>query len=236
MRVSVIIPAIDEASAIAGAIDSAVRSGADEIIVADGGSVDETVAKAKDCSARVVSSATGRAVQQNAGAAIADGDVLLFLHADCRLDPSAVESVRKILSASAVGGYFRQRIEHPRPIYRLIEAGNLLRAKTLKWAYGDQGIFVRRDVFLSVDGFPDVEIMEDLYLMKRLKRRGQLVCVDSPLVVSPRRWEESGAVHQTLRNWTMLTATHLGISPSRLVRFYPRAAPGAMPPSAADED
>lgn len=221
--VSVIIPAIDEAVAIGAAIDSAQTAGADEVILADGGSGDATVEIAESRGAQVVCSAPGRGVQQNAGARQASGDVMLFLHADCCLPPSGLLELRQqLVRTEAVGGWFRQRIDDPRRIYRWIEAGNDLRARRLRWAYGDQAIFVRSAVFRAIGGFPEIPLMEDLYLMKRLKSEGQMICLEPPLTVSARRWKQRGTVIQTLRNWSMLLAVHLGVSPQTLARHYPR--------------
>ena len=223
-QVSVIIPAINEADAIGAAIDSALSAGADEVILADGGSSDATVETARAGGAQVVASVPGRALQQNAGARQASGDVLLFLHADCCLPDSALQELRQHLAQvpSCAGGCFGQRIDDPRRVYRWIESGNQLRARMLKWAYGDQAIFVRADVFHRIGGFPEIALMEDLYFMKRLKREGGVVCLDSRVLVSARRWQERGTVTQTLRNWTMLLAVHFGVSPARLARHYPR--------------
>ncbi|MCH2201389.1 MAG: TIGR04283 family arsenosugar biosynthesis glycosyltransferase [Fuerstiella sp.] len=224
MKISVIIPAIDEAQVIGAAVDSAVCAGADEVILVDGGSQDETSEVAETHGACVLSSAPGRAHQQNAGAQDAAGDVLLFLHADCCLPEFGLSEIRRRLTdeKSCIGGYFRQRIDGSRMIYRLIESGNLLRANTMKWAYGDQAIFVRRGIFRDIGGFPEIPLMEDLYIMKQLKQRGDLICIDSPLLVSARRWENRGTIRQTLCNWSMLAAVHLGVSPAVLARFYPR--------------
>ncbi len=225
MKTSVIIPTLNEHSCVGAAVESALRAGADEVLVADGGSTDGTADLAVAAGARLVRSAPGRAVQQNAGADAATGDVFLFLHADCRLPADAVPVVVRSLQQcpAAVGGFFRQRIDHPARVFRWIEFGNLLRARMLRWPYGDQAIFTRRRVFHSIGGFPLLDIMEDLYLAKQLNRRGTLVCIDRPLTVSARRWVRQGAVRQTLRNWSLLAAVHLGVSPQRLARHYPRA-------------
>ena len=194
------------------------------MIVVDGGSSDDTVNIARQHKAIVLTSRPGRAVQQNAGAAHADGDVLLFLHADCRLHPDAIDEVRRRMEAhsNAVGGFFRQSIDHPDRIFRILEAGNLARARLLKWAYGDQGIFVTANAFRRLGGFPELTLMEDLYLMKRLKRLGPLLAISTPLTVSARRWKQRGTIRQTLTNWSLITAAHFGISPNQLARFYPK--------------
>ena len=224
LTISVIIPAIDEAAVIQAAVHSAQQSGANEVLVVDGGSRDDTVDLAQQAKARVVTSEPGRARQQNAGATQATGDVLLFLHADCGLPENGLQQVQQQLQEvpGSPGGYFHQHIDDPATIYRWIETGNLLRARVLGWAYGDQAIFVRSEVFRALNGFPDLPLMEDLYLMKRLKREGPLIDVNAPLTVSARRWKKRGTIRQTLRNWAMLTAVHLGVSPRALVRYYPR--------------
>lgn len=225
LTVSVIIPAIDEAEVIEAAVESARHAGADEVIVADGGSADDTVERARHAGAHALTVPCGRGRQQNSGAAAATGDVLLFLHADCCLPQNGLDGIRDRLSGSdaSVGGYFRQRIDASGGLYRWIESGNWMRARVLGWAYGDQAIFVRASVFEQIGGFPDLPLMEDLYLMKRLKRQGQLIGLDATLQVSARRWKQRGAIRQTLRNWMMLAAVHLGVSPGILARFYPRA-------------
>jgi rSAM/selenodomain-associated transferase 2 len=221
VSLSVVIPTLNEAERIGPLISATRDVGECEIVVVDGGSTDATRDYAAGAD-RVLSTPRGRAVQQNAGAAASSGDVLLFLHADCRLQPGAFEAVTVALQdARAVGGCFRQRIDAAGWRYRLLERGNALRVKLWNWAYGDQGIFVRRDVFVELGGFPELKLMEDLYLMKRLKKRGRIIQVTPPLIVSPRRWQQTGILRQTLRNWTLLALAGCGVSPNRLARFYP---------------
>ncbi|MBW3542543.1 MAG: TIGR04283 family arsenosugar biosynthesis glycosyltransferase, partial [Planctomycetes bacterium] len=220
-RVSIVIPTLNEAAVIAGAVEAARRLGACEVVVADGGSDDGTSDLARQAD-RVLVCQRGRAVQQNAGAAAAAGDVLAFLHADCRLQPGALEAIERVLADSrVVAGCFRQRIDAAGVRYRLLERGNALRVRALQWAYGDQGIFVRREAFERAGGFPELPLMEDLWLMKRLKRVGRIVLVDQRIVVSARRWQRTGVVRQTLRNWSLVLLAHLGVSPARLARLYP---------------
>jgi rSAM/selenodomain-associated transferase 2 len=221
-NISVIIPTLNEADRIAEVLAKTRRLGECEIVVVDGESTDETLAAAQAADV-CLSSPRGRACQQNAGAAASRGNVLLFLHADCWLEPGSFEAVRAILSDDrVVGGCFRQVIDAPGFPYRMLEWGNALRVKTCKWAYGDQGIFVRRDTFEKLGGFPNVRLMEDLYLMKRLKRAGRFALLDAGIHVSPRRWQQAGIIRQTLRNWSLVTLAQCGVSPDRLARFYPK--------------
>ncbi len=223
LKVAVIIPALNEESQIRAAIDSANAAGADEVIVVDGGSSDRTVELASATTTVIHCERAGRAAQQNAGAVVASSDVMLFLHADCRLSSTSLSELRERcqLASEFAAGCFRQRIDHPGVAYRITEAGNLWRVRLLGWAYGDQGIFVRADLFREIGGFPDVTFLEDLLLMKALKRRGPFLSLNNRITVSARRWRRRGLLRQTLRNWAIVMAAQLGASPDWLVKFYP---------------
>ena len=223
MRISVVIPAINEALTIERAVQSVIAAGMDEVIVADGGSVDSTPQLASQSGASVVHGERGRAVQQNLGAQQATGDVLLFLHADNWLDPTAGEQMRHCLSESVVlAGAFQQRIEAAGVLYRLLERGNSLRARWQGMAYGDQAIFIRRKTFDQLGGFPPVKLMEDLLLMRALRNKGgKLHVLTGPVYVHPRRWQQRGVIRQTLCNWLLLCSEKLGVAPDRLAKFYP---------------
>ncbi|REJ67770.1 MAG: glycosyltransferase [Planctomycetota bacterium] len=222
LRVSVIIPVLNEESRVVSAVERAVAAGAWEVIVVDGGSRDRTVALAAATPCRVLESPAGRAVQQNRGAAAAGGEILLFLHADTWLPAGAVAQVVQLAeSGETVVGAFAQRIEASAYVYRLVESGNALRVRLFGLAYGDQGIFLSRDLFQRLGGFPEVPLMEDVRLMRSVRRQQRLHLLPGPLHVSPRRWQRHGLVRQTLRNWLLLCAERLGVSPARLARFYP---------------
>jgi len=170
-----------------------------------------------------VSGPRSRARQQNLAAQVARGDVLLFQHADNWLEPGAVNQIRAALANRCVGGgAFRQRIEAEGRLYRALERGNAMRVARLKLPYGDQGIFLRREIFLAAGGFPDVPILEDILLMQKVRRRVGLALLPGPIHVSARRWRRHGVVRQTLRNWALLAAHGMGVSPERLARFYTR--------------
>ena len=221
MQLSVIIPALNEAASITTAVERAWQIGAHEVIVADGGSQDGTQELAGAAGANVITSPRGRGTQQNCGARQATGDVLLFQHADNWLEPAAGQQIRAALQNGEVaGGAFRQRIEAKGAKYRLLEWANAQRVLWLRMAYGDQGIFLRRRLFEEVGRFPDVPLMEDVLLMRKLRGRARLVLLPGPLHISARRWEQHGVVRQTLRNWSLLAAHRLGVSEERLSRRY----------------
>jgi len=231
VKLSVIIPALNEAESIQRAIETSLALSPHEIIVADGGSTDDTVATARTLDCQVIECSRGRARQQNAGAAGATGDVLLFLHADTWLVPEARQQIDRTLASPGVpGGAFYHRIDADGLLFRLVEAGDALRVCSTRIAYGDQGIFLRREVFDALGGFPDVRLMEDVRLMKSLRDYGRLALLPGPLHVSARRWQKHGAIRQTLRNWCLLTAEQLGVHPDRLADLYVPHANPATPP------
>lgn len=223
MKVSVIIPALNEEAAIARAVRSAWAAGAHEVIVVDGGSGDRTSEVARSEGCEVTVSPTGRGVQQNTGAARSTGDVLLFLHADNHLSPTAIEQVRELLRDAGVQcGAFKQRIVADGIVYRLLERGNACRVRWRGLPYGDQAIFMRREFFESLAGFPEVKLMEDLLLMRRARKISWPRLLDGPVYVDARRWRRHGVLRQTLRNWMLLTAHQLGCSPDLLASYYRR--------------
>ncbi len=223
MRISIIIPAINEAESIGRAVSYAQQAGASEVIVVDGGSDDSTPAAADAHGAKVLECAPGRGKQLNAGALEASGDVLVFQHADAWLDPSAGQQIRRALhNMSVVSGAFRQQIAANGLQYRALELGNAWRVRFRGLAYGDQGIFMRRTTFCELGQFPEEPIMEDLILMHAARQVGWPVLLPGPIHVDPRRWLKHGVFRQTLRNWSLLTAYRLGVPPTRISRYYHR--------------
>jgi rSAM/selenodomain-associated transferase 2 len=223
VRLSVIIPALNEAACIARAVDSAWHSGACEVLVPDGGSSDATKQIAAEHGAMVIDAPRGRARQQNAAAQQATGDVLLFLHADNWFEGSIASQIAGALNSSrAQQGAYRQRIAAEGVIYRVLERANAERVRWIGLPYGDQAIFARREVFFAVGGFPDVPIMEDVLLMQRLRRRSWPLLLPGPVHVSARRWQRHGIARQTIRNWMLLAALTAGFTPGRLAKHYPR--------------
>lgn len=222
MRLSIVIPTLNESGRITQNILRALDLRPDDVIVADGGSSDGTTELARAAGAIVVDCQRGRGLQLNAGARAAQGDVLLFLHADCWLEPDARRQLESALSNQrVVCGAFRQKIESDRNIFRWLEWGNAARARWRKLPYGDQGIFLRRETFERLGGFEEVRLMEDVLLMQKLRRaRFPIELLPGPLHVDPRRWVAKGVIRQTLRNWTLLAGLKVGISPNRLAELY----------------
>lgn len=221
MLVSIIIPALNEADGIAAAVERAWATQPHEVLVADGGSSDDTAQLATTAGAIVLAAPRGRAAQQNLGASRAAGDVLLFLHADTWLEASGLQQIAAALAdPNVMYGAFRQSIDAPEQIYRWLERGNAWRAARGGMPYGDQGIFLRREFFERLGGFPEVRLMEDWLLMRAARRLARPVLLPGPLTVSARRWRRQGVLRQTARNWMLITAARLGVSPNRLADYY----------------
>lgn len=212
------IPALNEAPAIEGAVASA--EGAFEVIVADGGSTDGTIELARALGARVISAPPGRGAQMDAGAGAASGDVFLFLHADTRLPEGWKGAVGRGLAGGAVAGAFRLSIRARGLRYRLVEWLARLRCRVLGLVYGDQAVFAPRGEFFAAGGYRALPLMEDVDCVKRLRARGGFALLPERVATSPRRWDQSGVLGNTLRNWSILGLYFLGVSPERLYRLY----------------
>jgi rSAM/selenodomain-associated transferase 2 len=223
--IAVIIPAINEQDNIVGAVESALDAGAVEVWVADGGSTDRTIEFACQAGALVCCSDAGRAVQQNNAAKQATNAILCFLHADNRLDSSALQQVASYFSEGEANSWscFYQNIEAPGIGYSLLQWGNAWRARWCRRVYGDQAITIRRELFEVVCGFPEVDLMEDVLLSKMLRRLGVRSCVlAGPVNISARRWIKKGIIRQTLSNWWLLLRLRLGTKPNQLAKLYRR--------------
>ncbi len=220
-RISIIIPTLNEAVNLPSTLGSTRNASNVEVIVVDGGSSDETVKVARSWGTKVLILAPGRARQMNCGAARATGEVLLFLHGDTRLPRGYDHYVRKMLARPhAVAGAFQLRIDGELFGLRIAERMVNLRSRRLQFPYGDQAIFLRADLFREMGGFPDMPIMEDFELIRRLRRRGRIVIAPVPVLTSARRWENLGIVRTTLINYAIPLAYYLGASPPRLARWY----------------
>jgi rSAM/selenodomain-associated transferase 2 len=222
VRLSVVIPALDEADRVAGAVASARAEGV-EVLVVDGGSRDATTERARAAGARVLSSPPGRARQLRIGAQEARGDVLLFLHADTRLPRGWDAAVRGALrDPGAVGGAFRLRFDERSPALRLVEWGARLRVALFSLPYGDQAVFVRRTALERSGGVPQVAFLEDLDLARQLKRHGKLARLSLPATTSARRYRDAGVARTALRHLTVACAWALGVSRERVAAWYRR--------------
>jgi uncharacterized protein len=213
---SIVIPALNEANRI-GSVLQFIQASQDvpiELIVVDGGSQDDTVAIVLTCR-------NGRAAQMNRGAEIATGQVLLFLHADTRLPECWLTEVQRTLSRSGVvAGAFELRIDGQEPGLRLVEWGVKWRSRLLQLPYGDQALFLRSETFQQLGGFPELPIMEDFVLVRRLQSLGKIAIVSQPVITSARRWQKLGIFKTTLINQLVIAAYFLGISPDRIARWY----------------
>ena len=223
-NISVIIPAINEADNIANTIESIGPGDKKEVIVVDGGSNDDTVGIAKSLGARVINSLPLRARQMNQGASEATGDVLLFLHADTRLPERFEEFVlNSFKQPGTVAGAFELRIDSDIPALRLIERLANWRSRCLKTPYGDQAIFILSLVFHQVGGFPDIPIMEDFELIRRLRKQGEIATLPVPVSTSPRRWQNLGILKTTLINQLVIATYFMGVAPEVIARRYHRS-------------
>jgi rSAM/selenodomain-associated transferase 2/rSAM/selenodomain-associated transferase 1 len=223
-RISIIIPAINEADHIANTIESIGPGNKKEVIVVDGGSNDHTVEIAKSLGAKVITSAPPRARQMNQGADQATGEVLVFLHADTRL-PEKFEAVifNSFKHPKMVAGAFELRMDSPMPGLRLIERLANWRSRCLKMPYGDQAIFISSKVFHQIGGFPDIPIMEDFELVRRLRKQGNIVTLPVPVFTSARRWQNFGILKTTVINQMVIAAYVMGIAPEVIARWYGRS-------------
>ena len=220
-KISIIIPVLNEANTINGVLARILGASNVEVIVVDGGSQDETVALAQSVGVKVIAATGGRASQMNAGAAVATGSILLFLHADTHLPPAFDTLVRQVLqNTGAIAGAFELRIDAELWGIRLIEKMVNLRSRFLSLPYGDQAIFLKASIFKEIGGFPNLPIMEDFELMRRLKRYGKIAIAPAPVVTSGRRWQKLGVVRTTLINQLIIIGYFLGVPPARLARWY----------------
>jgi rSAM/selenodomain-associated transferase 2/rSAM/selenodomain-associated transferase 1 len=225
LKISIIIPALNEAATIARTLSHLEGVENLEVIVVDGGSIDATAELAGSRGAKVIQSNPGKALQMNTGAKASAGDILVFLHADTLLPEDFSHQIVSALNQTGVAaGAFRLTINSTHAGIRIIERMANLRSRLLQLPYGDQALFMRKVLFEKIGGFPDLPIMEDFILIRRLKHKGKIIIVPAAVATSPRRWLHMGIFKAWLINQLIIIAYYLGIAPERLNRWYRREA------------
>ena len=193
-----------------------------EIIVVDGAQEKDTLKAIHATNAIKISSENGRARQMNAGASVAKGEILIFLHADTELPIQALKKIHSLIERREyVGGAFDLGIKSDKIIFKVIATLSSLRSRLNRIPFGDQAIFIRREFFKKIGGYKEIPLMEDMELMRRIKKSGNKIWIlYDRVMTSPRRWEKEGLVCCTLRNWTLQMLYFLGVSPHKLIHFY----------------
>jgi rSAM/selenodomain-associated transferase 2 len=220
-RLTVVLPVLNEAAIIVAALQALapLRARGAEIIVADGYSRDGTAQLAEPFADRVITVRRGRGAAMNAGAAFGTGDALLFLHADTAL-PDGTDRLIDAALAGRAWGRFDLRIAGCHPLLAVVARMINLRSRLTGIATGDQAIFVSRKAFEAVGGFPDLPLMEDIAISRRLKRLCRPYCIATPAVTSGRRWEQSGVIRTILLMWRLRLSYYLGVEPALLAELY----------------
>ena len=219
---SVIVPVWMEAASVADTLRALqpIRARGHEVIVVDAGSRDRTAELARPLCDRLVVSGKGRAVQMNAGAAVARGDVFLFLHADTRLPDNALDHLAEFARSHRAWGRFNVRLSGQRPTFRVIAWFMNQRSRLTGICTGDQAMFVRRDAFEALAGFHPMPLMEDVELSRRLCLVSRPFCIKEPVVTDSRRWEEHGAWRTIFLMWRLRWRYWRGESPESLAQIY----------------
>lgn len=221
-KVSVVIPVLNEEKVLHSTLSALSLTGNEELIVVDGGSSDRTVSIASQFTDKVYVTQRGRGHQMNFGAERADGDILLFLHADCLLPDGGFAIIRETLANDKVAaGAFDISIDHPGFHFRVIECAANLRSRIASVPYGDQGIFMRKRTFEQLGGFAEIPLMEDIEISGRLKSMGRIAFIRAPIRTSPRRALKEGILYAILRDWIIaISFSFLKVPPERLVKYY----------------
>ncbi|MDF1591635.1 MAG: TIGR04283 family arsenosugar biosynthesis glycosyltransferase [Desulfobacterales bacterium] len=224
-HLSIIIPVLNEAYIINRTLMHLQNLAGDfslEIIIVDGDPGGSTLAAVTSTTVKKIKSPKGRGFQMNRGSRLATGEILIFLHADVVLGKDALLQIVAVCRRKDVaGGAFSLGIDSGKRVFRLIERAVSIRSRLTKIPYGDQAIFINKTIYDKIGGFRDIPLMEDVDLMRRLKKAGgKIIILPDMALTSPRRWEKEGVLYCTLRNWMLITLYLLGVAPERLVKFY----------------
>ena len=220
-NISIIIPTLNEEKLLDGLLSSLKCCQGIEIIVADGGSHDRTLDIARSYQVRTTQSRAGRGQQLNSGARVAKYSTLLFLHCDTKLPENFADQVFSILDQpGTVAGAFRLAINAQGVKFRLVEWGANIRSSLFGCPYGDQAIFLKKQTFEKINGYPDQPFLEDVELIRNLKRIGSITIAERQVTTSPRRWEQLGVFRTTLINQAILLGYVCGVDAAKLAKFY----------------
>lgn len=222
---SIIIPVLNEQELINPLIEhlrGQICGHSCEIIVIDGDRQGRTIKVIRDKDVISLTSAKGRACQMNAGAAVARGQILIFLHADTELPPDALKKIGRVMeNEKLVAGAFTLKIDSEKLFLKYISACTSRRSRKSKIPYGDQAVFIRKNYFNEIDRFKEIPLMEDVDLMRRIKKRGdKILILPDEVKTSARRWEEEGLFYTTLRNRVLVGLYYLGLNPDKLAKYY----------------
>jgi rSAM/selenodomain-associated transferase 2 len=225
IKFSIVVPVFHEKERINDLIESLNHLDSDkniEIIVVDGSQKRDTLRAIHSNQIVKISSGKGRAIQMNAGAFIAKGEILIFLHADTELPIQALKKIHSLIERREyVGGAFDLSIKSDKLIYKAIGILSSLRSRLNRIPFGDQAIFIRKEYFNQIGGYKEIPLMEDVELMRRIKKSKKKIWIFYDRVMtSPRRWEKEGVIHCTLRDWVLQALYFLGVSPYRLAKYY----------------
>ncbi|PNX51876.1 MAG: hypothetical protein BV458_10980 [Thermoplasmata archaeon M9B2D] len=220
--ISVIVPVLNEERHLAKTLSSLAIGRNEELIVVDGGSSDRTCEIARQFTSQVFQTECGRGRQMNYGVSKSNGRFLLFLHADCIPPANAFRLIMDTLSQNGVSaGAFDISIDHPSICFRIIEKGANFRSRITSTPYGDQALFVSRDLFEEIGGFNDIPLMEDISIADKLRKSGKIHFLDEPVLTSPRRWLAEGLIYTTLRDWSLaISFSVFRVSPRKLRNYY----------------
>jgi rSAM/selenodomain-associated transferase 2 len=223
VRISIIIPTVNEEANLRRTLMPLQNQNSCEVIIVDGGSIDATISLARGAGFKTITSPRGRSKQMNAGAAAATGEVLLFLHADTLLPDNFPQLIFDILARPKVtaGAFSLSFDDDAKSLYLIAWCANL-RSRFFQLPYGDQALFTSRKCFDDIDGFPDMEIMEDFVFIKRLRKLGRIAILPEKVITSARRWQNFGILRTTLINQLIVSGHKLGVRPATLAKWYQR--------------